>query len=305
MKGLELCRAYYLRCAREELRRRFGARAERIAAGLAGEGSECLGFDDENFARPRLRARASASGSPTKNFAEFGEELRRFYAELPAEFMGFRRITTPQSAGRVGVARIGDFYARFTGCRGIPESEAAWLRITEHALAAATSGEVFDDPLGEFTRVREALLPCYPEDVRLKKLAARLFAMAQAGQYNYPRTAKRGDAVAASLSLAEFTKAALSALHLLNRRYAPYYKWLWRSAAELPKLSEAARETAALFEPNAERENLIESICARVRAELAAQGLSSSDDPFLVAQAVETTRRIKSEYLRKLSVTAG
>ena len=47
MKGLELCRAYYLRCAREELRRRFGARAERIAAGLAGEGSECLGFDDE------------------------------------------------------------------------------------------------------------------------------------------------------------------------------------------------------------------------------------------------------------------
>ena len=304
MKGLELCRAYYLRCAREELRRRFGARAERIAAGLAGEGSECLGFDDE-ISRDHDFGPGFCLWLADEDFAEFGEELRRFYAELPAEFMGFRRIMTPQSAGRVGVARIGDFYARFTGCRGIPEGEAAWLRIPEHALAAATSGEVFDDPLGEFTRVREALLHCYPEDVRLKKLAARLFTMAQAGQYNYPRTAKRGDAVAASLALAEFTKAALSALHLLNRRYAPYYKWLWRSAAELPKLSEAARETAALFEPNAERENLIESICARVRAELAAQGLSSSDDPFLVAQAVETTRRIKSEYLRKLSVTAG
>lgn len=304
MKGLELCRKYYLRCARDEIRRRFGARAGRIAAGLAGEGSECLGFDDE-ISRDHDFGPAFCLWLTDEDFADFGEELRRFYAELPAEFMGFRRTVTPQSAGRIGVMRIGDFYARFTGCRGIPESEAAWLRVPEHALAAATGGEVFDDPLGEFTRVRDTLLPCYPDDVRLKKLASRLFTMAQAGQYNYPRTAKRGDAVAASLALAEFTKAALSALHLLNRRYAPYYKWLWRSASELPKLSEAAREAGALYEPNARCENLIESICERVRAELAAQGLSSSGDTFMVAQAVEVTRRIKSEYLRKLSVTAG
>ncbi|OUO94054.1 DUF4037 domain-containing protein [Cloacibacillus sp. An23] len=304
MKGLELCREFYARCARDAIKARFGERAGRIAAGLAGEGSECLGFDDE-ISRDHDFGPGFCLWLSDEDFAEFGAELRSFYDGLPAEFMGFRRNSTPQGAARVGVMRIGDFYARFTGSRGIPESEAAWLRIPEHALAAATSGVVFDDPPGEFSRIRSALLPCYPEEVRLKKLAARLFTMAQAGQYNYPRMTKRGDAAAASFALAEFAKAAFSALHLLNRRYAPYYKWLSRSAQELPKLSESARETAALFEPGADRENLIESVCARVRRELREEGLSSSDDPFLVAQAVETTRRIKSEYLRKLSVTVG
>ncbi len=304
MKGLELCREYYLRCARDGIKARFGERAARVAAGLAGEGSECLGFDDE-ISRDHDFGPAFCLWLADEDYAEFGAELKKFYDSLPSEFMGVRRVTTDQAASRVGVTRIGDFYARFTGARGIPESEAAWLRVPEHALAAATSGEVFDDPKGEFSRIRAALLPCYPEEVRLKKLAARLFAMAQAGQYNYPRSVKRGDAVAAALALSEFTKAALSALHLLNRRYAPYYKWLFKSASELPKLHEAARETAALYEPNRQRENLIESICGRVSAELRSQGLSSSRDPFLVAQATEVTRRIKSEYLRKLSVTAG
>ncbi len=304
MKGLELCREYYFQCADSALKRRFGVRAERIAAGLAGEGSECLGFDDA-ISRDHEFGPGFCLWLTDEDFDGFGDELRRFYAELPAEFMGLSRRSTPQGASRVGVMRIGDFYARFTGSRGVPENCAAWLRIPEHALAAATGGEVFCDGLGEFSRLRAALLPCYPEDVRLKKLAARLFAMAQAGQYNYPRMAKRGDQTAASLALAEFAKAALSALHLLNRRYAPYYKWLFRSAAELTRLSDAAREVGALYAPGAGRESLIESICGRVGAFLREEGLSSSRDPFLVAQAAEATRRIKNEYLGKLSVTAG
>ncbi len=219
--------------------------------------------------------------------------------------MGFRRIMTPQSAGRVGVARIGDFYARFTGCRGIPESEAAWLRIPEHALAAATSGEVFDDPLGEFTRVREALLPCYPEDVRLKKLAARLFAMAQAGQYNYPRTVKRGDAVAASLALAEFTKAALSALHLLNRRYGAL---LQVALAQRGGAAEAfrggARDGGALRTGRRARKSDRIDMRARARGARGA-GAVVVGRPVPRRAGRRDDAPHKSEYMRKLSVTAG
>ena len=304
MRGLDLCRRFYLQCAAPLLERRLGERTRRVAAGLAGQGSDCLGFDDE-LSRDHDFGPGVCLWLTDEDYEAFGGELRRLYEELPKQFCGCVRNTTPQGAGRVGVMRIGQFYAQYTGCRDIPSGDSAWLRIPEHLLAAATSGEVFRDDLGEFSRIRSGLLPCYPEEVRLKKLAARLFVMAQAGQYNYGRIMKRGDAVAASLALSEFAKATLSALHLLNRSYAPYYKWAFCSALRLPRLCGAALELEGLYRPGADREALIESICASVVGALKKEGLSSSPDTFLVAHAEEIMRRIKSDYLRNLSVMAG
>ena len=47
MKGLELSRAYWEKCALPLFRRELPAFLERAAVGLVGEGSECFGFDDE------------------------------------------------------------------------------------------------------------------------------------------------------------------------------------------------------------------------------------------------------------------
>ena len=46
MKGMELARAYYSEYA-DRLRSGFPRYADRMAFGLAGEGSECYGYDDE------------------------------------------------------------------------------------------------------------------------------------------------------------------------------------------------------------------------------------------------------------------
>lgn len=66
------------------------------------------------------------------------------------------------------------------------------MSIPIPALRTVTNGEIFTDPLGEFTRRRETFA-AYPKDVRLRKLAMSLGVMAQAGQYNYGRMRKRGD----------------------------------------------------------------------------------------------------------------
>lgn len=97
---------------------------------------------------------------------------------------------------------------------------------------------MFEDSLGEFSRIRAALAEYYPEDVRIKKIAARAAGMAQSGQYNYGRCMCRGDTVAASLALNEFVRQAMSMLYLLNRRYAPYYKWMFRGLRDFPILPE-------------------------------------------------------------------
>ncbi len=47
MKGLELSRAYYEEYGKPMIDTQLAQYKPYLAAGLVGEGSECLGFDDE------------------------------------------------------------------------------------------------------------------------------------------------------------------------------------------------------------------------------------------------------------------
>ena len=47
LKGLELSRRFYFECGAPALKARFPEVMSRAAAGLSGQGSECLGLDDE------------------------------------------------------------------------------------------------------------------------------------------------------------------------------------------------------------------------------------------------------------------
>ncbi len=301
MKGLELSEQLYREKVRGAIEAEFPEAAPRIAVGLAGPGSECFGYDDDisqdhDFA-PRLCLWLTETDA-----REIGARLLTRYEAWTAEFAP----VTETARDRSGPIAIPDFYRRFTGCPGVPPDAISWLRVPEHLLAAATNGRVFRDDLGEFSAVRGALLEGYPPDVRRKRLAARLFTMGQAGQYNLPRCLKRGDAVAARLAEAEFMTAALQAVCLLNGRYAPYYKWLYRAASELPTASEAVRGVASLPDcPDAEKTARVEEICVCIADELRRQWLSQERDDFLVTQAFAVQSGIGDARLRALDVSVG
>ena len=149
---------------------------------------------------------------------------------------------TPRAQGanrRDGVFRIGDFFESITGYRTAPAQTAPheWLMLQESTLAAATNGEVFADPTGQFSKTRQGFKDM-PDDVRLTLISKRLGMIAQAGQYNLPRSLKRGDGAAAWLSIHEFVQATASLVFLVNVPmvvgYMPYYKWQF---AALRKLS--------------------------------------------------------------------
>ena len=301
MKGLEMARQLYEETVGPALAAEFPEQEGRIAVGLAGPGSECFGFDDEisqdhDFV-PRLCLWLTAEDA-----AEYGDRLQKLYEELTAHLPGI----TAQARDRSGVIPIPDFYRRFTGCPGAPEGPLYWLRVADHYLAAATNGEVFRDDLGAFTAIRRTLLRGYPIDVMRKKLAARLFTMGQAGQYNYPRCARREDVVAMTLALDEFIRAAFEAIYLLNGVYAPFYKWLYRGAVELPRLRgtvQALREL--LLQPAEERQDSIEAICADIQEALWIRGLSGSEDDFLVNQAFSVASEIRDPQLAGLDISVG
>ena len=236
IKGMELSREFYERIGKPVLEELFPEYMEQAAVGLAGEGSECYGFDDV-LSMDHDYGPGFCVWLPCKEYEEAGEKMNQIYDALPKEYRGVtEKITRLEAAGRRGVLEINAFYKKFLGTDRVPETLRGWMIIPEHYLAAAVNGMVFEDRLGKFTEIREQLLNYYPEDVRLKKIAARAIVMAHSGQCNYNRMMQRHDTVAAVLALGEFIRAALSMVYLLNKKYAPYYKWSWRGLEGVEKL---------------------------------------------------------------------
>lgn len=307
MKGLELSRAYYEEYGKPMIDTQLAQYKPYLAAGLVGEGSECLGFDDE-LSTDHDFGPAFCLWVPEELYAKAGTEMQRAYDSLPASYKGYTRITSAQGTGRIGVLPLEGFYRKFTGLSHAPQDNMEWFRIPERFLATVTSGEVFDDHQGTFSQIRSTLKGFYPEDVLKKKLAARCAVMAQAGQYNYGRCMKRGDSQAAYLACAEFVKTAMSAVYLLNEAYMPYYKWIFRGAERFPVLQEEVRLLAELtqitdrMENAGRKEQMIERICIAVGRELNRRGFTRSTEAFLQVQGEELMRGIRDARLKNLHI---
>ncbi len=116
------------------------------------------------------------------------------------------------------------------------ETIKSWLAVHDYALAAAVNGEVFRDDEGVFTRYRNMLMEYYPKAVWYRKIAQTCALFSQNGQYNLPRMRRRGQLVAAELAKAECARQAMKLYYLLNRKYAPHDKWLFKGMPENPKM---------------------------------------------------------------------
>lgn len=227
MKGMDLARAYFEEYGRDLIENRFSEYRDQAAAGLVGEGSECLGFDDE-ISRDHDFGPGFCIWLPEQIYKEAGKRMQEAYDNLPHTYKGFTRVATPQGGGRVGVLPVEGFYRKYIGLPHAPRDNMEWFRIPQGFLAVAANGQVFCDYKGTFSQVRSVLKGFYPQDVAKKKLAAKAVLMAQSGQYNYPRCMKRGDSCGAYLACGEFVKTALSAIYLLNEAYMPFYKWAFK-----------------------------------------------------------------------------
>ncbi|MCM1174015.1 MAG: DUF4037 domain-containing protein [Blautia sp.] len=306
MKGLELSRRYYEAYGKAMLSQ-FPQLEKEYAAGLVGRGSECFGFDDE-ISADHDYGPSFCVWLQREVYEQYGAKVQEAYDRIPADFLEVPgRIMEETGKGRVGVLCLEDFYYGLLGIERVPETNFEWLRLQDENLATAVNGAVFEDKAGAFSRIREGLLSYYPEDVRLKKIVARMARMARAGQYNYERAMRRGERVAAELFLAEFIRESMRLVYLLNRRYAPFDKWIHRGMKELPVCSEIGDMIALFYqvEKNGERVLIIEAICNIIVQELNAQGLSALEDNFLQAHLRTVTEKIKDESVRQLQFLEG
>ncbi len=238
MKGMDLARTFFEEYGRAMIHEGFGAYEDRITAGLVGRGSQCYGFDDP-LSRDHDFGPDFCIWLDDDLYEEIGDKLQEAYDKLPAEYLGYKRVPQiPPDGKRVGVIRTREFYARILD---ISEDyldrytePAFFVNVDEANLSQCTNGEIFMAGKGDFARIREGLA-YYPDIIWKKKIAQELHYSAQMGQYNYIRMLKRGEKVASEIALAGYMEHTMKLVYLLNRKYAPYYKWLHRGMADLEK----------------------------------------------------------------------
>ena len=312
MKGLELSEAFYEEYGRPMLISQFPDLLPYLAVGLFGSGSECFGFDDE-ISRDHDFEPGFCLFLPDEETVDRRSAflLERAYAKLPRSFRGFQRsVILPVGGARHGVLRTSEFFMKTAGTSDGELSLEQWLTIPEEALAEATNGKVFFDNYGEVTAIRRSLA-AFPEDIRLKRLAGNLLLMAQAGQYNYPRCLGHGEPAAAQMAVYEFVKSTLTTVFLLNGRYQPYYKWVFRAMRVLPALSELADPLESLLTTDNRAETIpaktqsIEDISASIAQRLKEMELSRVGGRELERHAYSVNDRIQNAELRNMHILSA
>jgi hypothetical protein len=106
-----------------------------------------------------------------------------------------------------------------------------WLVTPQQALLSVTAGRVFHDGLGSLESLR-ARLAYYPDQIWLYMLGAQWQRISQQEPF-VGRTGEVGDEIGSRLIAADLARDLMRLGFLIERRYAPYSKWLGTAFATL------------------------------------------------------------------------
>jgi len=215
----ELSGAFY----REVVRALLGGQPH--AAALLGWGSDVLGYDtarstDHGWG-PRLLVVLDREDAV--------EELeRRLESRLPARFRGW-----PVRYGWDGVeathhVTVGTLPGWLVEHLGVDATAGMalldWLLTPQQRLLGVVAGRVHADDTGALHQLRRAL-SWYPDQVWRWLLACQWHRLAQEEAF-VARTAEVADETGSAVTAARLVRDMMRLALLLERRYAPYQKWL-------------------------------------------------------------------------------
>ena len=247
MPAAQLSRDFYVEVVRPLLSGRLHS------AALLGWGSDVLGYDTE-------RSTDHGWGPRLLLFLDDGnsvEELRGLLdARLPERFKGWPvRFSwdAVEATHHVAVSTLPDWLVEHLGVNASAGmSLLDWLLTPQQKLLGVVAGAVHADASGALSSLREAL-SWYPDQTWRWLLASQWHRLAQEEAF-VARAAEVGDETGSAVTAARLVRDMMRLALMLDRRYAPYQKWLGsafaraRHADDLPThLADAvhARDVAA------------------------------------------------------------
>jgi hypothetical protein len=239
MPGLQLAERFYGEAVRPILDREFSGLKH--SAALIGDGSEVLGLDTPVSTDHHWGPRAMlfvGEDDHSRHAEAIHATLRR---QLPTHCCGWSTSFTepdPTDNGtqllqsavsgdvnhKVDVLTMRGFVLAQLGVDIThPMSAREWLTVPSQKLRSITAGAVFHDAIGlEALRARFAW---YPHDVWLYLLAAGWSRIGQE-EHLMGRAGQVGDEIGSTLIAARLVRDLMRLCFLMERRYAPYPKWL-------------------------------------------------------------------------------
>lgn len=235
MPGLTLNRLFYAEAVRPVLERAYPGLEYAVAR--IGSGSDVLGLDTAMSTDHDWGPRLVLALSPAEHGRLAGPLGQLLERELPETVGGypvrFASSDGTHPAGHwVAVTTVGEFVEGTLGFDlAQPLTVVDWLTFPMQRLLELTAGEVYHDGSGELTAVRERFA-YYPRDVWLYLLAAGWQRVSQ-DDHLMPRAGIVGDELGAAIIGARLIRDVMLLGFLLERRYAPYAKWLGTAFARL------------------------------------------------------------------------
>ena len=241
--GLELAAAFY----RDAVRPLLDPKLAHSAA-LIGAGSEVLGLDTEMSRDHHWGPRVMLFLHPEDLQSRWAGISEHLAQQLPPRILGYPTNFTPpdpldngtqllEAVGegpinhRVEAFTLEGFFRSYLAIDVIDELRASdWLTVPQQKLRAMTSGGVFHDDLG-LDRIR-ARLAWYPHDVWLYLLACGWQRIAQE-EHLMGRAGFVGDEIGSGLIGARLVRDIMRLAFLMEKRYAPYPKWLGTAFRQL------------------------------------------------------------------------
>jgi hypothetical protein len=328
LPGLELSRRFYTDAVLPILRRTLAGIPH--SAARLGTGSEVLGFDTERSTDhewgPRLQIFLRDQDLATRGestWQALSERLPTSFSGWPTHFsaadgdpVGHMAETDGPVNHRIAVTSIAEWFGHemgFNPLAGITTLD--WLAAPTQRLAENTGGAVFDDGLGELAEARRRL-QWYPDDLWRYVLACQWQRISQEEAF-VGRTGEVGDELGSAVVAARLVREIIRLGFLLERRWAPYAKWLGSSFGSLTiaaRLGEPLRSVLRATSWQERETGLCQAyeIAGRAQNELAlTEPVDPSvrpyhDRPFLVLHAerfVEALHRgITDSEVRQLPV---
>jgi hypothetical protein len=244
INGLTLSESFYFEAAKPILDSHFPNLPH--SAALIGWGSEVLGYDDvhstDHHWGPRFLLFLSEQDFKTQK-----ESISQAFSEnLPYKFRGYSTNFGPPAENQVCLPQeiesgpvhhmihmetIESFFGWYLGFNPYGEiTKAEWLTFSENRLLTVTGGKVFHDDLG--LEVVRQKLSHYPKLIWLYLLSCQWKKISEDEEF-VGRCGDVGDEIGSMVIAARQIKNLMKLCFLMERKYAPYTKWLGTAFSEL------------------------------------------------------------------------
>lgn len=285
---VDVSRDFFLEIVKPMLERECPEQTAHTAFGAFGYGSEVMRLDDDYSQDHHWGLRINALMLDDIYQAGGEQVIRAFDSKLPSTYRG--HPLREGLAGR-GLSLMGlkAYLRRTVGLDHAPASYLEWLSIPEEDIIHVVNGEVWYDPSGEFSAIREIFKQYYPEPVRRRRIAHWCRYFSGMGTYALKRAILRHNDFYANVTFSRALRLGVQIAFMLDKQYFPYDKWTMAFFERLPRMAALLRpivaESVMLSTPWERKLDLLNQMADILDSTMVADGIVKPHPKFVGSES--------------------